>query len=62
MRPSVVHEGLARHDPQMPPACSEELARGIPEVQLVVFEKSGHYPFMEEPEAFWAEIRGFFAP
>jgi len=53
---------VGRHDPQMPPVCSEELARGILEARLVVFEKSGHYPFIEEPEAFWAEIRGFFAP
>jgi len=35
---------VERHDPQMPPACSEELARGISEARLVVFEMSGHYP------------------
>ena len=38
---------VGRHDPQMPPSCSEELAEGIPDARLVVFEKSGHYPFTE---------------
>lgn len=50
---------VGRHDPQMPPACSEELAAGIPDARLVVFEESGHYPFIEEPGAFWAEVRTF---
>jgi pimeloyl-ACP methyl ester carboxylesterase len=52
---------VGRYDPQMPPACSEELAKGIPDAQLLVFEKCGHYPFIEESEAFWAEIRDFFS-
>jgi pimeloyl-ACP methyl ester carboxylesterase len=51
---------VGRYDPQMPPACSEKLARNIPDARLVVFEKSGHYPFIEEPEAFWASVRNFF--
>lgn len=48
-----------RHDPQYPPACSRELAAGIPGAQLVFFEHSGHYPFLEEAEAFWAAVEGF---
>lgn len=48
-----------RHDPQMPPACSEEMARGIPKARLVVFERSGHYPFIEEPEAFFEAVKGW---
>jgi pimeloyl-ACP methyl ester carboxylesterase len=48
-----------RHDPQMPPSCSEELDRGISETKLILFEKSGHYPFIEEPEAFWEVVRNF---
>jgi NADP-dependent 3-hydroxy acid dehydrogenase YdfG/pimeloyl-ACP methyl ester carboxylesterase/glyoxylase-like metal-dependent hydrolase (beta-lactamase superfamily II) len=51
----------ARFDPQIPPACAEELARGIPDARLVVFERSGHYPFVEEPDAFWAAAGGFLA-
>jgi pimeloyl-ACP methyl ester carboxylesterase len=51
---------VGRHDPQMPPSCSEELAEGIPDARLVVFEKSGHYPFTEEPKEFWAAVRSVF--
>jgi hypothetical protein len=25
-------------------------------------ERSGHFPFVEEPEAFWATIGGFLSP
>jgi proline iminopeptidase len=50
-----------RHDPQFPPGCSEELARGIRNAYLVVLERSGHFPFVEEPGPFWSEIRHFLA-
>jgi pimeloyl-ACP methyl ester carboxylesterase len=49
------------HDPQYPPACSQELAAGIPRSKLVFFEHSGHYPFLEEPKAFWKAVREFLA-
>lgn len=55
--PTLVMAG--RHDPQMPPACSEELAAGIRHSQLVIFERSGHYPFVEESEAFQEAVRLF---
>jgi proline iminopeptidase len=48
-----------RHDPQYPPACSEELTRGIRGSQVVWFERSGHYPFIEEHETFWATVGDF---
>jgi pimeloyl-ACP methyl ester carboxylesterase len=50
---------VGRHDPQMPPFCSEELARGIPDASLILFERSGHYPFIEEREEFWGTVRSF---
>jgi proline iminopeptidase len=50
---------VGRYDPQMPPACARELADGIPHARLVLFERSGHYPFLEEPETFWAAVRAF---
>lgn len=50
-----------RHDPQYPPACSQELAAGIPDARLEWFEHSGHYPFTEEPDKFWAAVEGFLA-
>ena len=51
-----------RYDPQFPPSCSEELAVGIGTARTVYFECSGHYPFIEEPEAFWAVVEAFLAP
>jgi proline iminopeptidase len=50
-----------RHDPQYPPACSEELARGIAGSRVAWFERSGHFPFIEEPEAFWGAVGDFLA-
>ncbi|MGV1030509.1 MAG: alpha/beta fold hydrolase [Dermatophilaceae bacterium] len=48
-----------RQDPQYPPACSQELARGIPESRVVWFDHSGHFPFREEPDAFWHAVELF---
>jgi len=50
-----------RHDPQYPIACSQELAASILSAHLIVFERSGHYPFIEEPEAFWRTVGEFLA-
>ncbi|MHB1417319.1 MAG: alpha/beta fold hydrolase, partial [Chloroflexota bacterium] len=49
------------HDPQFPPTASAELAAGIKNARAVYFEHSGHYPFLEEPEAFWSAVGGFLA-
>jgi proline iminopeptidase len=48
-----------RYDPQFPRPCSEELAGAIPGARLVVLERSGHYPFIEEPRLF-SEVVGAF--
>jgi proline iminopeptidase len=48
-----------RHDPQYAPSCSEELAVGIRGSQLAWFEHSGHFPFIEEPEALWSRVAAF---
>lgn len=50
-----------RHDPQYPLSCSEELVSAIPQSRLVVFEQSGHYPFIEESEQFWSEAGAFLS-
>lgn len=50
-----------RHDPQYPPACSMELARGIKNARVIFFERSGHFPYIEEPEAFWSAVAAFLA-
>jgi proline iminopeptidase len=41
-----------RHDPEAPLQCSEELLQGIPDARLIVFEQSGHSPFVEEASLF----------
>lgn len=48
-----------RYDPQTPIECAQELAKGIPDNSLVIFEKSGHYPFIEENEKFLETVESF---
>jgi proline iminopeptidase len=55
--PTLILAG--RHDPQASLACSQELFVGIPDGELVVFEKSGHAPFIEEA-ALFADTVGDF--
>ncbi len=55
--PALVCGG--RHDPQAPLGCSAELAQNIPGAQLVVFEQSGHYPYIEEEDKFKLALRHF---
>jgi proline iminopeptidase len=50
---------VGRYDPQTPPACSLELAAGIEDAVLRIFEHSGHSPFIEETERFGNEIISF---
>jgi proline iminopeptidase len=47
---------VGRYDPQTSVTCSEELARGSPNSKLVIFENSGHSPFIEEPDRFVEEV------
>jgi proline iminopeptidase len=48
-----------RHDYICPVALSQRLHEGIPESRLVIFEESGHLPWLEEPNAFFAELERF---
>ncbi len=48
-----------RHDPEAPIQCSLELEQGIPNARLVLFEKSGHSPFVEEPTFFAHTVEAF---
>ena len=50
---------VGRHDYICPVALSERLYENIPESQLVIFEESGHLPWLEEPNAFFAELERF---
>ena len=49
-----------KHDPEAPLPCSEELWQGIPDANLVVFEQSGHSPFIEEAPLFMETVKAFF--
>ncbi len=50
-----------RHDPVVPIAHSELIHTGIPDSELVVFEESGHFPMIEEPEKFKDTVHRFIA-
>jgi proline iminopeptidase len=52
--PTLILAG--RHDFFCPPSQAERLHRGIRGSEMVVFERSGHYPFVEEAEAFRAAV------
>jgi len=43
-----------------PPSQAQRLNDGIPNSELYVFEKSGHYPFYEETDNFFKVIRDWF--
>ncbi len=48
-----------RYDVQCPLSYSEEMASMIPNANLVVFEESNHYPFLEEECLFELSIQEF---
>lgn len=55
--PTLVMEG--RHDWICPVPVAERLHAGIDNARLVMFEDSGHFPWIEEPEKFAAELIPF---
>ncbi len=50
-----------RHDPEAPLQCSEELLQGISDASLVIFEHSGHSPFVEEASLFAQTVVAFLS-
>ena len=48
-----------RHDVQTPVECAQELSGNIPNNKLVVFENSGHSPFVEEKDKFVDVVSAF---
>jgi proline iminopeptidase len=50
---------VGRHDYICPVALSERLHEGIAQSSLVIFEESGHLPWIEESDAFFAELERF---
>ena len=50
-----------RHDRTCSIAGAEAMAAGLPDAQLVVFERSGHMTYVEENEAYLAAVRAFLS-
>jgi proline iminopeptidase len=48
---------VGRDDFICPPTQAVIMRDGIPNSELVIFEQSGHVPYLEEPDAFFAAIR-----
>jgi proline iminopeptidase len=48
-----------RHDRICSIAASETIARKVPNAELVIFERSGHFAFVEEQQAFVSATRRF---
>lgn len=58
--PTLVIAG--RHDGITPPEPgAERIAAAIPGADLAIFENSGHYPFIEEQEPFFAALKKWLA-
>jgi pimeloyl-ACP methyl ester carboxylesterase len=55
--PTLILAG--RYDPEASIPCSEELLQGIPDATLVIFEQSGHFPFIEEASLFVDTVDAF---
>lgn len=56
-RPLLVLGG--RHDRTCPPEAGEWVASRTPDAELHLFGKSGHMPFVEQPQEFLAVTRAF---
>jgi proline iminopeptidase len=50
---------VGKQDAILPLSHSEALAKAIPGARIMVFDHSGHFPFVEEPARFVAAIRAF---
>lgn len=55
--PTLVING--RFDANVAPTVAYKISKGIPGAKLVYFERSGHSPFLEEPEKFTLEVERF---
>ncbi len=52
---------VGRHDFICPVSVSERLHAGIANSRLVIFETSGHFPWLEEAQLFFAELNDFLS-
>ena len=52
---------VGRHDVPTSWPQSVRIARRIPDSELVILEDSGHFPWLEEPDAFWTTTDAWLA-
>ena len=57
--PTLVITG--RFDINVAPSVAWKIHKAIPNSEFAVFEKSGHIPYFEEPEAFVQRLEAFLA-
>ena len=50
---------VGRHDFICSPVQAQIIHEGISRSKLVVFENSGHFPWLEEPDLFFATVTSF---
>jgi proline iminopeptidase len=50
---------VGRDDFICPPSQAKIMRERMPNSELVVFEQSGHFAHVEEPEAFFDAVRGW---
>ena len=50
-----------RHDPFTAWPQAERIAAELPRAEVVVFEESSHFPWLDEPEEFFPAVRGWLA-
>ena len=48
-------------DRPQPPANARRIAEAAPHGELVVLDGVGHFPFAEDPEAYWGTLRDWLA-
>lgn len=57
--PTLIVAG--RYDRILPPRYQEQFHKYAPQAQVMMFEKSGHFPFIEEPEEFIRVVSEFLS-
>ena len=58
-RPALVLWG--RHDPYLPVTHAERQREAFPHAEIRVLERSGHWPFVDDPATVTAALTGFLA-
>jgi proline iminopeptidase len=50
-----------RHDVFTSFPQSHRIARHLPNAEVLLFEQSGHFPWLDEPDAFFPAVKGWLA-